>query len=160
MNSADSLTSPSKTNKLSYGFLVVALIGFIDAVWLTVSYYRGHIGCSIIAGCQDVLNSNYSSIFNIPVALLGALFYAFIMISVAHYLIHKSHLSLRVLKITPSIGFLVSLYLIYLQLYVIKAICIYCMLSAATSIIIFILSLILIYKAKTKNNEKTGTMEN
>lgn len=122
----------------------VAVLGFIDAIWLTISYYRGHIGCSVVAGCQNVLDSNYSSIYNVPVALLGALFYAFIIINVAHHLVHKSKLSLLALKIVPAIGFLISLYLIYLQLYIIKAICIYCMLSAATSTLIFILSLTLL----------------
>lgn len=150
MHSNNSSSKNSPQNSLLFSFIVIAFLGFIDSIWLTISYYRGHIGCAILAGCQNVLNSAYASVFNIPVALLGALYYAFIIVSAAHYLIHHSRLSLVALKIAPTIGFLVSLYLIYLQLYVIKAICVYCMLSAATSIIIFILSLILI---KSTNNK-------
>ncbi|PWB39163.1 MAG: hypothetical protein C3F02_00080 [Parcubacteria group bacterium] len=147
-SSSNSSTSQSRPSKIGLVFLIFSLIGFTDAIWLTISYYRGHIGCNIIAGCQNVLSSNYSHIYNIPVALLGAVFYAFIIINALHYLMFNNKLSFLALKIAPLIGFLVSLYLIYLQLFVINAICIYCMLSATTSIILFMLALVLMRKKK------------
>ena len=146
MINSNNLSKNSLINKLVYSFVIISLIGFLDAVWLTVKYYIGSIDCSVIAGCQDVLNSSYSAVFNIPVAILGAIFYLFILTSALAYIDSKYKYSLKILSIIPTLGFLFSLWLVYLQFFVINAICIYCMLSATTSTLLFILSLVLIKK--------------
>ncbi|MFA6307381.1 MAG: vitamin K epoxide reductase family protein [Patescibacteria group bacterium] len=141
------MNSP-RSNKLSYGFVAIALIGFLDAVYLTVSHYTGAINCSLITGCQEVLSSKYSEIFGIPLALLGAAFYLFILINALLYIDNKNKYSKLVLSYLPIFGFLFSLVLVYLMFFVIKALCQYCLLSATTSTLLLILSIIFI-----KNNK-------
>lgn len=148
MISSESSFSKKLISKLFAGFIVVSLIGLADAIWLTKSYYEGNITCTALSGCLEVLKSPYAAIAGIPVALLGALFYALILIMTIYYLYQKNKISLKVLAMLPPLGFLFSLWLVYLQIVVIKAICIYCMLSATTATILFILSLILIAKTK------------
>ena len=82
------LSKPSsKTiNKLIYSFIGVGLIGFIDAVFLTVKHYQGTIGCSVISGCQSVLDSSYSTVFGVPVALMGVAYYLSIIIIALLYI--------------------------------------------------------------------------
>jgi uncharacterized membrane protein len=127
--------------------VLISLVGFLDSIFLTVKYFVGTINCSTITGCQDVLSSPYSNIFGIPVALLGAFFYLSILVSALIYIQHKNKLAINALAWLPSIGLLFSIWLVYLQLIVIKSICIYCMGSALTSTVLFILS-IFIWKNK------------
>lgn len=135
-------------NKLIIGFASLALIGFLDAIYLTVSHYTGHINCSVISGCQEVLLSPYSKILGIPLALLGALYYLFIIINSLLYIDNQNKWSRIFLSYLPIFSFVFSLYLLYLMIFIINALCQYCLLSAGTSTILFILSLILINKNK------------
>lgn len=135
-------------NKIFYTLLIIATFGLIDAVYLTVKHYEGAINCSIISGCQEVLTSSYSEIMGIPLALMGSAYYLFLILVTLFYIDAKNKWALLILKYLPGFGFAFSLWLVYLQLFVIGSICQYCMLSAISSTILFILSLFLIKKTK------------
>ena len=137
-------TSSQKYNKLIYIFTAISLLGFLDAVYLTTSHYTGHITCSVISGCQEVLVSQYSEIFGIPLALLGAAYYLFILINSLLYIDNQNKYSKLVLSYIPIFGFLFSIYLIYLMFFVIEALCQYCLLSAGSSTLLFLFSMLLI----------------
>lgn len=125
------------------GFIFLSFIGFLDTSYLTINYYTGGaIECNILKGCEEVTNSKYSVIFGIPLALLGLLYYLFMLISSLLYLDTKNPLIPKAFLPITAVGFVFSGYLVYLQIWVIKAICQYCMLSAITSTMLFILSLI------------------
>jgi uncharacterized membrane protein len=121
--------------------LVVAVLGFADATYLTIEHYQGTIPpCSFVSGCETVLTSSYSIIAGVPVSLLGAIYYLLIAIGIFAYIDTKKT---SILKWTLSItifGLLMSLWFIFLQAFVIKAWCLYCLGSATTSIILFILA--------------------
>jgi len=119
-------------DKLIYFFTAISLLGFLDAVYLTVSHYTGHISCSVISGCQEVLSSSYSEVFGIPLALLGATYYLFILINSLLYIDNQNKYSKLFLSYIPVVGFLFSIYLLYLMFFVIDALCQYCLLSATT----------------------------
>jgi uncharacterized membrane protein len=128
---------------LILGLLLFSLLGFIDAGYLTVTHIRHEIPtCNIYAGCDQVTGSKYSAIGGVPLALLGALYYLFIFVLALIYFDSESRLVKYWLPYVTIAGFAVSLYLVYLQLFVIQAICIYCMGSAITSTLIFILGMI------------------
>jgi len=59
----------------------------------------------------------------------------------------------KLAAVLAFLGFLASVYFVYLQVFVIKALCPYCLLSAFISTILFILSLLILRleKAKTLN---------
>ena len=130
---------------LALSFLSVSFIGFLDATYLTVKYYLGTpLNCSILEGCETVTASQYATIGSIPVALLGAIYYLAIFLLIIVYLDTKREGAMTFAARFTIIGFLVSLWFLYLQLFVIKAICLYCMVSVLTSTLLFILGLILI----------------
>lgn len=140
---------PIKINKYLLSIiLLLALIGLGDAIFLTVKYYVGNIHCSLWSGCQEVLKSSYATMFGIPLAIFGVAYYLFILFSTLAYWQSTKNIFANILAFIPSFGFLFSLYLVYLQLVVIKYICIYCMLSALSSTLIFILSLIIFWQYK------------
>lgn len=124
------------------GFIVFALIGFLDASYLTIQHYNnGILPCYVFTGCDLVTSSSYAVVAGIPISLLGAIYYLAIIISGILYLDTGIKKALRVLINLPIVGFLATLWLLFLQLFVIKAICFYCVISAITSTFIFILAL-------------------
>jgi len=138
-----------KTNIIIWIMLVIAIIGFIDATYLTVNHYNGtDLVCGTSGGCTVVTTSTYSQIFGIPVALFGSLYYFFVASLSLAYLQQKNSLILKMLTYIPIIGFLMSGWFVYLQLYVINAICFYCMGSAITSTLLFTSSIKLFFTQK------------
>ncbi len=125
----------------------VAVMGFFDASYLTAKHFLGGpIPCSIFKGCDTVTNSVYASIFGIPVALLGAIFYLTWLILIIWYLDRGGEAIKKNLIWLGSAGFLFSIYFVGVQALVIKAFCLYCLISALTSTLLFILSLILRFR--------------
>ncbi len=130
-------------------FMIVSFIGFLDATYLTAQHYLGSFPpCVITTGCETVLVSEQSVIFGIPTALLGAGYYLIIfLLTIIALELRQGKIFHFVAFLTP-IGFLASLYFVYLQLFVLKEICFYCMVSAATSTILFALGLFVIIKSR------------
>jgi len=132
---------------ISFGSL--SFLGFLDATYLAVQHYRGiPVTCSIIKGCDIVTSSSFSVIFGVSVALLGAIYYLSIFILSASYLDSKKIKSLYWISRLTWVGFIASLWFLYLQLFVIKAICIFCLGSALTSTLLFILGILFIVKLR------------
>ena len=150
--------------KLLWIFAAVALIGFLDASFLTVEHYvGGELPCLDGGGCETVTTSVYSTIAGIPVALLGALYYLATMVATLLYIERKKPLFLRTASWFVRLGFVFSLWFVYLQLFVINAICLYCMGSAITTTVLFILSFFVMRHlrvgANTAQNLKQATLE-
>ena len=118
--------------------ILFSALGLIDAGYLTYKHYTGGVvPCSLTNGCETVLSSQYSEVFGIPISLLGILFYAVVLILAVNILDNKIKV-FKFLLIISGIAFAVSLVLVYLQFFVIKAICAYCLTSAGISTIIFL----------------------
>lgn len=132
--------------------LVVALIGFGDATFLTIKHYQNVIPPCTIGGCESVLNSQYAEVLGIPVALFGAIYYLLISLSIFIYLDTKKEIYLRIPLMISFIGLISSIWFTYLQIFVIKAFCPYCAVSALTSFTIFGFAVYLFNKSKSENN--------
>lgn len=129
--------------------LGLAGVGFIDATFLTIEHYtKFTLPCSITHGCELVTTSAYSSILGVPVALLGALYYVGVLLAVYASLEFAKPQWLKWIAIATTAGFLFSAWFVYLQLFVIRAICEYCMLSALTSTTLFAVSMIYLKKIR------------
>lgn len=124
--------------------LVLAFGGLIDATYLTYEHYARLIPpCQIVKiffiliNCENVLQSKYAVIFGIPVALLGLIHYLLLVLLV---LFGRNKLFRIWFFLQTSAGVAISIYLMYLQLFVLKSICIYCTISALISFSLFTLS--------------------
>lgn len=143
------MNTPARTLKiLGIVFLIVSAIGFLDATYLTVEHYRGAIPPCSVEGCEIVLTSAYSTVAGIPIALFGALFYLTVLILSLYFLDSKNAKALRAASYLTIPAFLTSLVLVYLQLFVLKNICQYCMVSAVTSTVLFIFGIYTILEMK------------
>ena len=128
---------------LPFCFLIFSAVGFADATYLTVKHFLGTpIPCAILQGCEQVTNSQFATVFGVPVALLGSFYYLTILILSVVYLDTRQFLALKLATSLTIFGFLASLWFVFLQVFIIKAICLYCMISATTSTLLFISGLI------------------
>ena len=131
--------SESSPKKLAWLYLIAAILslgGLADAIYLTVQDITGaSLRCTIISGCSEVLASKYSHIGSIPLASVGALAY-FVFFSLAILAAFGYAFVRPLLKVLVTLMFLTSLWLIYLQAFVIHHFCQYCLLSAGVTIIL------------------------
>ncbi len=119
--------------------LVLGLIGFADATFLTIKKLSGEVlPCVVTSNCEVVTNSKYATIGPIPISLFGAGYYLLVVIVSIMVLETKNPIWLARLGALTWVGFLFSLYLVYIMAIVLKAYCFYCLVSAGTSIALFI----------------------
>ncbi len=112
---------------------LVSLIGLADSIYLTVEHVTGRsVRCTIVAGCSEVLSSQYAVVAGVPLALIGAGAY-FSVFSLATLAAFGYRAAATLLTVLVLMMFLVSLWLIYLQAFVIHAFCQFCLLSAAVT---------------------------
>ncbi len=155
MNSKPSSTMPSKpVPKWSVVFfLALSFTGFIDAVYLTAAHYAQiAVPCSVTQGCEKVLTSSYATVGSVPVALLGALYYLALFILGIMYVDAKNNKVLEIAANLTWLGFTASLVFAYVQLFILHAICLYCMGSALTSTALFIIGLVLKRRLRGSQN--------
>lgn len=113
---------------------VLALVGVLISVYMML-YHLGMIGSILCGtgGCETVQNSPWASFFGVPVPLIGLVGYG-IMFAVALLGIQPRHVGDRrislVLLAGGLIGFAYSLYLTWLEAFVIHAWCQWCIGSA------------------------------
>ena len=128
---------------------VIAAAGLANATYLTASHLSGEtVACLASTRCSEVLMSKYATVGSIPLAALGGVAY-FIAFSAATLAAFGYERARPVLTITIGAMFLATLWLLYLQAFVIKAFCDYCLLSAA---IIFALAGIVIITPPRKTS--------
>src|SRR5216684_6200013 len=115
---------------------LVSLIGLTDALYLTVEHLTGQsLRCTIISGCSEVLSSPYAQIGSIPLAAVGAAAY-FTVFSLSILAAFKYRFARPLLAALVAVMFLMTLWLLYLQAFVIRHFCQYCLLSAAVTIVL------------------------
>jgi uncharacterized membrane protein len=131
---------PSESHKpIHWLYLVAALVSLVglgDAIYLTVQHITGEsLRCTIVSGCSEVLSSPYAQVGPFPLAAIGAAAY-FTVFSLAILAAFGYRLAIPLLKIILAMMFLTALWLLYLQTFVIRHFCQYCLLSAAVTTIL------------------------
>ncbi len=146
------LTTPLQPQRIPkwipIALLVLALIGFADATYLTIEHYKNEIPPCTIGGCESVLTSQYAQIFGIPVSLIGSLNYLVFVVLLMLYLDTKKEIFLRIPALLSVFGALASLAFMYIMVFAIKAFCQYCVVSAVISLSIFSVSLWLVLRSQ------------
>lgn len=109
---------------------LLSLLGLADALYLTIEHVTGQsVRCTIISGCSAVLSSQYAMVAGIPLAAIGAAAY-FTVFSLAILAIFGYRWAGLVMRAMVITMFAISVWLIYLQAFVIREFCQYCLLSA------------------------------
>ena len=105
---------------------IAALAGIGVAGYLTWAHYADSAVVCVAGGsCEKVQESEYASIAGVPVAVLGLAAYT-VILSLIAWDAPSARLSAATVAL---IGVLFSAYLLVLQLFVIDAICIWCLVN-------------------------------
>lgn len=135
---------------LSYLFLGVVLLGLADSLYLSITtFLQVSPVCGPAHGCDVVQTSSYSRFLGIPWAYLAAFYYlagSFIGAAVA------TSLAARTLAVAfGALGTIVAAWSVYLQVFVIKAFCIYCIALDVFQVALLILAILIWRKANSGN---------
>jgi uncharacterized membrane protein len=111
---------------------VLAVLGFLISAYLTWTHFAGlaPICTGGGKGCETVQSSRYAVILGIPVALLGLVSYGGLIVSAALW----GEVGIYLGFLISLIGTLFSSYLTYLELFVIGALCQWCVASAVITV--------------------------
>jgi uncharacterized membrane protein len=129
--------------------LALSLVGLGVSIYLTIVHYSTSVGLACpntgTVNCEKVITSPESYVFGIPVAVLGLVFYVF-LVAINNPLAWRSRFRLlhqaRVLSMVVGMGFV--LYLIYVELFKVNAICLWC---TAVHVGTFALFLLIVFGA-------------
>ena len=112
---------------------VLALAGLGIATYLLAVRVLGEApACGPIKGCETVAASEYATIAGIPVALFGVLFSVVLLGACLAWWRRADRRALYAAYGLGLAGILAVLYLTYLELFVIEAICVWCVSYALT----------------------------
>jgi uncharacterized membrane protein len=121
---------------------LTALAGLFVALYLTL-YKLGYIGtlACAVGSCETVQMSKWATFLHFPVAAWGVAYYVIVLavtlVGLTPSLSDRLSVSQLLVAMTGT-GLLFSLWLTYLELFVIHAICIYCVGSAALAATLFV----------------------
>lgn len=136
-------------NKLLIGFIFTAMLGWVASIILTAIHFWVIPIIPAMAelrGPMLVITSDWAYLGAIPLALIGAVYYIVMIALGSVWLTTKNQMVERILLPITAIGFFASMGFVYLQLFVIGAICPFCMMSAAATTILLIIELVVKYK--------------
>jgi uncharacterized membrane protein len=123
-------------------FIIIAVVGLLDATYLTAEHLRGVVPpCTVVSGCDTVLTSRYAEVFGVPLAAFGVLYYGALLVLLIAYIDSKSVRLWRLACLFTVVGLVASIYFVALQIFVISAFCLYCLVSAGTSTLLFIIGM-------------------
>ncbi len=139
------MSKTEKSNLLLRISIIFTLIGFLDSLYLFYSELTGRFYCPIQGGifeCETVNTSKFAKLLGVHVSFWGMLFYLFVIVILflSQYTKNKYWLSFF-LPVAGLWGFLFSVYLTIIEIFVIKKLCEFCLLSAICTIVIVVLIL-------------------
>ena len=142
-------TSVRRTTLLYAIAALVSLIGLADSIYLTVEHLSGRsVRCTLVSGCSEVLSSPYATVRGYPLAAVGAFAY-FVVFSLATLAAFGYRSLGKLLAAIVAAMFLTTLWLVYLQAFVIHHFCQFCLLSALVTTTLTILVFFAVKPART-----------
>src|SRR3989344_1570825 len=125
----------------SVTFLILTLLGLINAGHLAYTRIRHKpLVCPMDHDCTLVTESRWSKMFGVRNEYLCTLYFIVMLLGALILLISPATIPQLgiILFVVSLFGALYSIFLIYLQAFVIKNYCFYCIVSAVISIILFL----------------------
>jgi uncharacterized membrane protein len=111
----------------------LAAVGLVVAIYLAVTKLTGGApACGPLQGCETVADSPYSEWFGIPVAVVGVGFSIVLLALAGLWWRTSDRRALLGAYALGLIGCFVAAGLTYLELFVIHAVCVYCVMYAVT----------------------------
>ena len=129
--------------------VALVIVGLLVSIYMTIYKVTSNNAMCLGSGdCSTVNASKYSEVNDIPVAVLGVVGYAAIL--VVHYFenrnrFFKQNSTLMIFGMALT-GFIFTVWLVYVEIALLKAICPFCVTSQVAMTIIFIIAVIRLIK--------------
>ncbi|HML07882.1 MAG TPA: vitamin K epoxide reductase family protein [Xanthobacteraceae bacterium] len=126
-----------------YVLLLLALLGLAVASYDSYAIYNGQVlWCPPpINGCNEVARNPYARILDLPVGYFGVVYYLYMVCLAALLAFDPFSRALRFAAIAYSalgVGF--SIYFMHLEVSFIHAFCVYCLVSAITTVLLLMVA--------------------
>ncbi|HET9661530.1 MAG TPA: vitamin K epoxide reductase family protein [Thermomicrobiales bacterium] len=120
------------TNRLTALSLALAAGGIAVSAYLTLVHYRDDLLVCAVGGCHTVQKSPYAELYGVPVAILGlGMFVAMLLLGLLRRIQPEWAESITLITFGLALtGTVFTIYLTYLELFVIHAVCQWCVLTA------------------------------
>jgi uncharacterized membrane protein len=145
-----SLPLPRSMGWLPFSTLVLCVLGLIDSGYQTYTHFTatGLLGCSAKAdACVVVQSSPYAYVLGIPVAVLGLVFYACMLVLCSPQAWRSRQPAIAWLRLVSAVvGVVFVLYLVYCEVIRLGRICPYC---TSVHVITLMLFGLVIFRAAT-----------
>lgn len=141
--------------KIFSALIILSLIGVGVTTYLITQHYAdaGTSFCNVneYVSCDIVNKSTYSEIFGIPVSILGVVTYVILLLSAIAFFVSWKHAHKILVPVTffTGAGVIFSLYLTFVEFFVLYAVCIFCLTQQIILFLIFITLLYLCSKQRT-----------
>ena len=102
--------------------------------------------CPLKFDCHAVVHSDYSRFFGVPLETFGMIYYGLISVFYLFLIFLPGTLPVILVNsliVLSLIAFLFSIYLIFVQIFILKNGCFWCIISALISVLIFILTILI-----------------
>jgi len=117
-----------------YLLFIIAILGLLVSGYLFATYVLGGpIICDGSGGCEIVRASEYSTMFGLPTPTYGLLFYLVLALGALLATPERAGQLHLPLVLVTGLGAAVSVYLTYIEAFVIEAWCLWCVISALLS---------------------------
>jgi len=123
--------------------VVLVVLGLVVSIYMTIYKVTSNNAMCLGSGdCSTVNASSYSEVYGIPVAIFGVLGYLAIL--AVHYFENRNRFfeqnsALMIFGMALT-GFLFTVWLIYVEVALLKAICPFCVTSQTAMTIIFMIA--------------------
>ena len=117
--------------------LLLAAAGFANALFLYIKKKRNEKpACYLGSNCNRVIRSKYATTLGIDNTVLGMVYYVFLVAAIVLASPFMTPLPIMLLatKLMASIAALMSLYLLGIQVFVLREYCDYCLLAAVINL--------------------------
>jgi uncharacterized membrane protein len=117
----------SRSGPFGAGLTALAAVGLGIATYLLAVRILGEApACGPVKGCETVAASEYATVAGVPVALFGVLFSITLLAACLAWWRRGDRRALYVAYGLGLAGIVAVVYLTYLELFVIEAICVWC----------------------------------
>jgi uncharacterized membrane protein len=140
----------------------LSLISIAIAIYLTIVHYNSHVAlvCSSsgLVNCEHVLSSSYASIpgTSIPVSIAGILWSIVgAILAVIAWLVWPEKHIVRIAELVwAGVGMLSVFYLVYVELVLLHAICIWCTTVHGIILLYLLIAAFLVYTSRDEDAEQ------
>jgi uncharacterized membrane protein len=146
---ADRVTTGGwRGNPLLAAVALLGVVGMGLAGYLTYVHYNEDALVCTVGGCETVQQSDYSTMFGVPIAIFGLLMFLTVTLLALARMSGRSPIPSDVATIAAWTMLLTSLlyyvYLTYIEIWELEAVCQWCVMSSIVALLMFVLESVLL----------------